>query len=70
MWVESAIQYHKPKEILVFDDSKWHKAFNATDEQRVILIFDILRPKSIPRGLATGGHTEDLDDFIAAFSQL
>lgn len=70
MWVEGHVQYHKPGKILVFDDSKHHKAFNATDAERIILIFDIMRPDSVPAGLATGGHTEHLDHFISSFQAL
>jgi len=70
MWVEGHVQYHKPGKLLVFDDSKHHKAFNASDQDRMVLIFDILRPKKIPKGLATGGHTEHLDQFISSFQAL
>lgn len=69
MWVEREIEFHKERDFLVFDDSKFHKAFNASDEDRIILIFDLIRPDHIPRGLATGGHTEQLDEFINAYNR-
>lgn len=67
MWVEGEIQPHKERDVLVFDDSKMHKAFNGSDEERIILIFDLVRPESLPKGLATGGHTEQLDEFISQY---
>ena len=36
-------------EILVFDDSKLHLAFNKANEERVVLIVDMARPESIPK---------------------
>ena len=55
-------------EILVFDDSKRHKAFNDNpDKARVVLIVDILRPAHIPLGSARGGHTKELDEFVSRF---
>jgi len=68
LWVDEEVQLHKPGEILVFDDSKRHKAFNEhPDKARVVLIVDILRPSNIPLGTARGGHTAELDDFVAKF---
>jgi aspartyl/asparaginyl beta-hydroxylase (cupin superfamily) len=58
---------HKEGEVIVFDDSKLHKAFNLSDEPRYILIVDILRPEGIPKGIAKGGHTMQLDNFIEYF---
>lgn len=58
-------------QILVFDDSKSHYAFNyatnASDE-RIVLIVDMERPSSIPLGTAKGGHTNELDSFIKRFA--
>lgn len=70
MWVEGWINYHKEKQLIMFDDSKWHKAFNQTNKERIVLIFDILRPKTIPKGKASSGHTDKLDEFIKAFEKL
>jgi ubiquinone/menaquinone biosynthesis C-methylase UbiE len=62
--------YHKEKEILVFDDSKLHYAYNEHDEAtRIVLIVDLYRPDHIPRGKAKGGHTEELDEFIDSFGK-
>jgi aspartyl/asparaginyl beta-hydroxylase (cupin superfamily) len=66
--VDGEIQLHKQGEIIVFDDSKRHKAFNdSKDQERIVLIVDILRPVHIPLGTAKGGHTRELDDFVARF---
>ncbi len=62
------IQYHRPNHILVFDDSKPHRAFNNSSlNSRTVLIFDLWRPQDIPRGTATGNHTDELDGFISQF---
>jgi aspartyl/asparaginyl beta-hydroxylase (cupin superfamily) len=36
-WVEG--------ELLIFDDSMVHEAWNDSDEERVVLLFDIWRPE-------------------------
>lgn len=70
LWVEGLISFHKPGSIIIFDDSKWHKAFNRTHKDRIVLIIDIMRPNNIPIGSAEGGHTAQLDEFIAQFQAL
>jgi ornithine lipid ester-linked acyl 2-hydroxylase len=66
--VEDEEQYHKNGHVLVFDDSKNHWAFNYSDtESRTVLIVDLMRPKHIPLGRATGGHTDELDSFMTWF---
>lgn len=67
MVVGGQVQHHKTGEILVFDDSKLHKAYNNSTETRVILIVDLFRPEDIPRGRAVGSHTTELDEFISKF---
>ena len=34
-------------QILVFDDSKLHLAFNKSDEERLVLIIDMARPDEL-----------------------
>ena len=59
---------HKENDIIVFDDSKTHGAFNDSEtEERIVLIVDLLRPDNVPPGRAVGGHTEELDQFVAQF---
>lgn len=62
------MKYHEQGEIIVFDDSKPHRAFNLSErEDRVVLIIDLLRPSYIKEGTATGTHTPELDDFVSRF---
>ena len=61
------IKYHKQDEIIVFDDSKAHRAFNCSDRDRIVLIIDILRPSGVALGTATGYHTDQLDEIIDKF---
>lgn len=67
--VEGEVRYHKRGRLIAFDDSKMHLAFNKhASECRYVLIFDIARPEGLPRGVATGATTEELDSFIDYFS--
>ena len=67
-WVEGEVRCHQVKDFIVFDDSKVHKAFNLhPTDSRVVLIMDLVRPDYLPVGVAVGGHTEELDQFISAF---
>jgi hypothetical protein len=64
-WVEGCVRIHQEGIIQVFDDSKVHRAFNYNStEERIVLIIDLARPPTLPIGTATGGHTEELDNFI------
>lgn len=68
MCVDDEIAYHSPGQILCFDDSKIHSAFNhhATGT-RTVLIFDVARPAGAAPGCATKGTTKELADFMAHF---
>jgi len=66
-WVDGCVDTHEEGRIMVFDDSKVHRAFNYSDGERVVLIIDLARPQDLPRGTATGGHSDELDDFISGF---
>lgn len=63
-WVDGCVETHRRGEVVCFDDSKVHRAFNYTGGERIVLIIDLARPDSFPIGTATGGHTEELDKFI------
>jgi hypothetical protein len=66
-WVDGVVQPHTPGSVLCFDDSKTHRAFHyASQEERVVLILDLARPTQLPDGTAVGGHSEELDAFIAS----
>jgi len=67
LWVDGFTRYHQEKEILVFDDSKLHHAFNESDFPRYVLIVDMERPDYIPKGKAVGGYTSELEDFLSRF---
>lgn len=68
MVVEEEVKLHRVGEILMFDDSKVHYAFNShSSESRYVLIFDIVRPPGLPKGLATGSTTDELQGFMAYF---
>jgi hypothetical protein len=66
-WVDGCVNTHEGGRIMVFDDSKVHRAFNYSDGERVVLIIDLERPQDLPIGTATGGHSDELDDFISGF---
>jgi len=67
MWVDGCVEYHKVGQILAFDDSKVHRAFNYSCEERLVLILDLVRPPHYPQGTSTGSHTDELDEFIQQF---
>ncbi len=69
-WVDGCVETHEEGRIVCFDDSKTHRAFNYSDEERIVLIIDLERPTdlSFPGGTASGGHTNELDAFIKQFS--
>ena len=68
-WVDGCVQYHDMNSIIMFDDSKVHRAFNySKDSSRTVLIIDVARPTNVyPIGTATGGHSNELDTFIEQF---
>ncbi len=53
---------------MIFDDSKLHKAFNHSDEDRVVLIVDIARPAFIQKGRSAVGMSHQLNLFLDAFA--
>jgi aspartyl/asparaginyl beta-hydroxylase (cupin superfamily) len=66
-WVDGCVETHEEGLIICFDDSKVHRAFNYSEEERIVLIIDLARPQDLPIGTATGGHSDDLDTFICGF---
>ena len=68
-WVDGCVVTHAPDRLIVFDDSKMHRAFHYSSQPaRVVLILDLARPPYLPLGTDTGGHSEELDSFIAQFA--
>ncbi|KAL3806432.1 hypothetical protein ACHAXA_009630 [Cyclostephanos tholiformis] len=66
-WVDGCVETHEEGSIICFDDSKVHRAFNYSEDERIVLIIDLARPQNLPIGTATGGHSDDLDAFISGF---
>ena len=67
VWCGGEKRFHKQSEILVFDDSQVHSGFNLSDKTRCVLIVDLLRPKDVPKGIATGKMTDKLQEYIDYF---
>ena len=68
--VDDAVAWHAEGEILVFDDSHIHSAFNNHPARhRVVLIVDIERPATcfVPPGISEGGTTAELEAFMQYF---
>jgi hypothetical protein len=65
---ENGFQFHRRGEWMVFDDSKLHKAFNHSDEDRVVLIVDMARPSFIQKGRSAVGMSPQLNLFLDAFA--
>lgn len=63
-WVDGCVETHRRGRPLIFDDSKTHRAFNYSSQERIVLIIDLARPCTFPDGTARGGHSEELDKFI------
>jgi beta-hydroxylase len=64
LWVEGEIKYHIEKEWITFDDSKVHMAFNKSNDERIVLIIDTVRPKFIQIGTAPEYISDGLKDYI------
>lgn len=62
------LKYHNSTEIICFDDSKIHNAFNFSSNERVVLIIDILRPIGIKKGNASLGKTKELNNIMELFN--
>ena len=62
------LKYHNSKEIICFDDSKIHNAFNFSSKERIVLIVDILRPSCIKKGNASFGKTKELNNILDLFN--
>ena len=69
VWVRGEKRFHVEGEIICFDDSKIHKAFNLSDQDRTVLIFDIIRPDTIPLGTSKVEKTDELNKFINYFQK-
>jgi len=50
LYCNGEVQHHSPRSIMVFDDSKFHYAFNFSPADRIVLIIDIMRPSGMSLG--------------------
>jgi len=66
--VSNILKYHSSKEIMCFDDSKIHSAFNFSNSERIVLIIDLLRPNGIEMGDSSFGKTQELNNFMEIFN--
>lgn len=62
-------KYHKYKEWLVFDDSKLHYADNKSNQERLILIIDLVRPNFVAEGTSKIQYSEELINMINEFKK-
>lgn len=49
-----SVETHDEGRVIVFDDSRNHRAFCYGDYDRIVLILDLERSGLLPRGTATG----------------
>lgn len=61
------IKHHKKFQWLIFDDSKTHYAENKSKSDRIVLIIDIERPKTIKTGTSDIGDSKELLDIVNYF---
>jgi hypothetical protein len=61
------IKKHNSNDIICFDDSKIHNAFNFSPEDRIVIIIDIIRPEYLPIGKAKYGKTKELISLMDLF---
>jgi ornithine lipid ester-linked acyl 2-hydroxylase len=63
--VGSQIRHWQEGRVMIFDDVFEHEAWNRTDEVRVVLFVDIMRPMSVPANMLNSVMT-----WVIAFSPL
>lgn len=63
------IRYHQQDKWLIFDDSKWHFSGNNSNEERVVLILDIERPKNVKKGTSQVVDSKELIEIINYFKK-
>lgn len=68
-WVDGCVETHAVGRPIVFDDSKYHRAFNYSDRDRIILIVDLARPERLPLGSAKAGYTDELQAYIKKLAE-
>jgi beta-hydroxylase len=66
LWVNGQTHSHQYQKWITFDDSLIHSAKNSDNEDRVVLLIDMVRPNHISKGTSTVPHSSELDRFVAA----
>jgi beta-hydroxylase len=64
IWVEGEKKELKNNIFISFDDSKFHSAYNNSDEDRIVLIFDMKRPEFIKNGNSKVEEVEKMLEYI------
>lgn len=67
--INDAVEYHKLHDWIVFDDSKIHYAVNDSEEERIVLIVDLDRPPSVPKGTSSVKSTDELLGLVNEFKE-
>lgn len=67
--VNDAIEYHKLHDWIVFDDSKIHYAVNDSEEERIVIIIDLERPPSVPKGTSSVKSSDELLELVNEFKR-
>lgn len=64
MWVEGYKEFMSHGKFITFDDTKYHTAFNYSNEDRIILIIDLIRPEYLEKGNSTKELPKNYKKFI------
>ena len=52
-------------QFITFDDSKFHSAYNKSNEDRIVLLFDMKRPSFIKKGTSEVKEVDKLIEYIS-----
>ena len=63
-------KYHKNNEWIIFDDSKMHYAVNESNEERIVLIIDVKRPRNVKTGKSTSEDSNELRELIHYYKNI
>ena len=65
IWVEGEKKILKNNQFITFDDSKFHSAYNKSNEDRIVLLFDMKRPSFIKKGTSEVKEVDKLIEYIS-----
>ena len=69
IYCENDKQQHIPGKWIIFDDSKIHYADNLGNDDRIVLIVDIIRPNNVKKGISNIKDSDELITFIKEFQE-